>query len=92
MVSEKAITLRGFAEKIAQWFGKKANLKFMPFEQWKKDADEKDAYYTYYHISHSPSCSIEKAKRLIDYQPRYTSLEAVYESVSWLIEQGIVKT
>ena len=90
-VSEKAITLRGYAEKIAEWFGAKANLKFMPFEQWKSTVPRQEADDTYSHISHSPNCSIEKASRLLDYRPRYSSLEAVYESVSWLIEQGVVK-
>ena len=25
------------------------------------------------------------------YQPRYTSFQAVYEAVTWLIEKGVVK-
>jgi hypothetical protein len=28
----------------------------------------------------------------LSYRPRYSSLDAAYESVAWLIEQGIVKT
>ena len=32
-----------------------------------------------------------KAQRLIGYLPRYGSLEAVRESVAWLIERGIVE-
>jgi nucleoside-diphosphate-sugar epimerase len=46
--------------------------------------EEADA--TWDHIAHSPNCSIEKARRLLGYQPRYSSLEAVHESVLWLIE------
>jgi hypothetical protein len=30
-------------------------------------------------------------ERMLDYRPRYGSIEAVCESVSWLIERGIVE-
>jgi len=91
IVSPQAITLRGYAEKVASWFGQTANLKFLPFEQWKETVTKEESVATYDHIAHSPNCSIEKAKRLLDYQPRYSSLEAVYEAVSWLIESGKLK-
>jgi nucleoside-diphosphate-sugar epimerase len=45
---------------------------------------------TWDHIAHSPNCSIAKARTLLGYEPRYTSLQAVREAVDWLIEQGIV--
>ena len=35
---------------------------------------------------------IAKARRLLDYQPRYTSLQGIFESVNWLISQEVVKT
>jgi nucleoside-diphosphate-sugar epimerase len=47
-----------------------------------------DADATWDHIAHSPSCSIEKARRLIGYEPRYSFLEAVCESIEWLAERG----
>ena len=49
-----------------------------------------EAAATWDHIAHSPNCSIAKASRLLGYQPRYTSLEAVQESVAWLIEHQVV--
>lgn len=88
VVSPAALTLRGFAEQMAAWFGQPARLKFLPFDDWKQAVCERDAALTWDHIAHSPSCSIEKARRLIDYQPRYSSLQAVQESVSWLISSG----
>jgi nucleoside-diphosphate-sugar epimerase len=36
---------------------------------------------TWGHIAHSSNCSIQKARRLLGYQPCYTSLEAIRESV-----------
>ena len=52
---------------------------------------ESEANATYDHIAHSPSCSIEKAERLLGYAPRYTSLQAVQESVQWLMDHGVIR-
>ncbi len=61
---------------------------YLPWEEWRKTVTSKDADATWDHIAHSPNCSIEKAARLIGYAPRYTSMEAVCESVDWLAEHG----
>ena len=53
--------------------------------------NELEAAQTYDHIAHSPNCSIAKAERMLGYRPRYRSIEAVCESVSWLIEKGIMQ-
>ena len=81
-VSPAALTLRGYAEQVAAWFGRPANLTFVPFEQWKTTVSERDARVTFDHMAHSPNCGIEKARRLLGYAPRYTSLEAVREAIA----------
>ena len=91
-VSPAALTLRGYAEAMALWFGQDANLTYSPWPEWKGAHSELEASQTYDHIAHSPNCSIAKAERLLSYRPRYSSLDAVYESVAWLIQQGVVKT
>ena len=91
VVSETAVTLRGYAETVAAWFGNKANLRFLSWEEWKVGRSEEETAATWDHIAHSPNCSIAKARQLLNYQPRYASFEAIYESVNWLIAQGIVK-
>jgi nucleoside-diphosphate-sugar epimerase len=91
-VSPTAVTLRGYAEAMAAWFGQEAKLAFLPWPDWKAGQDEQDATATWEHIARSPSCSSALAQRLLGYRPRYTSLEAVCESVTWLIEKGIVRT
>jgi len=88
VVSPAALTLRGYAEQMAKWFGRQAVLRFLPWEEWRALQSEKDARVTYDHIARSPNCSIEKARGLIGYKPRYSSLQAVQESVEWLIAQG----
>ncbi len=90
-VSDKALTLRGYAEAMYQWFGHEPNLRFAPFDEWAKGTDTKDARTTWDHIARSPNCSMDKAARLLGYRPRYTSLEAVQESVRWIMDRGELK-
>jgi nucleoside-diphosphate-sugar epimerase len=82
VVSPAAITLRGFAERMSTWYGHSAKLNFLPWEEWRQSVNEKDARITWDHIAHSPNCSIAKARNLLGYAPRYTSLQAVQESVA----------
>jgi nucleoside-diphosphate-sugar epimerase len=86
VVSPQALTLTGYATAMAKWFGREARLKFLPWEEWKKTVSENDANATRDHIAHSPNCSIEKARKLINFQPRYSSLQAVQESVRYLFD------
>lgn len=91
-VSPAALTLQGYAESVAGWFGKEARLKFMPFDSWRNTVSAEDGDATWGHLVHSPNCySIVKAQRLLGYQPRYTSLEAIKESVQELMSTGVVK-
>jgi nucleoside-diphosphate-sugar epimerase len=91
VVSPAALSLRGYAEAIAAWFGRPARLRFLPWDEWRATVTEQEAGATHDHIAHSPNCSIAKARRLLDYQPRYRSIEAVTEALRWLIDQGTVK-
>lgn len=86
VVSPGAITLRGYAEAAAGWFGQEAHLVFQPWDEWRAGVTEQEAAITWDHASHSPNCSIEKARRLLGFEPRYTSLQATRESVEWLVE------
>ena len=86
VVSPAAMTLRGYAEAMRLWFGQSGPLRFLAWEKWGKTVSKEEALATWDHIAHSPNCSIAKAQRLLGYQPRYSSLEAVQEAVEWLIE------
>ena len=88
IVSEQALTLRGYAMAMAAWFGKEARLRFLPWERWKDTVTENEAAATWDHIAHSPNCSIDKAKRLLNYSPRYSSLQAVQEAVTYISEHN----
>jgi nucleoside-diphosphate-sugar epimerase len=88
-VSPAALTLRGYAEAMASWFGQPARLTFLPWEEWKAKHSEQQARQCWEHISRSPNCSIAKARRLLGFTPRYDSLQAVQEAVTWLLDQGL---
>jgi nucleoside-diphosphate-sugar epimerase len=87
VVSPAALTLRGYAEGMATWFGQEPQLRFMAWQGWRETVSEEEAQATWDHIAHSPNCSIAKARRLLGYQPRYSSLQAVQEAVTWLRER-----
>jgi len=89
-VSPAALSLRGYAESVAAWFGQEARLKFLSWEEWRTTVSAEEAGLTLEHITHSPNCSIAKARRLLGYEPRYTSLQAVHEAVTWLIANGVI--
>ena len=92
VVSERALTLRGFAEAVAAWFGRQPNLRYAPFDEFRDaQADPRHADSTWDHISRSPSMSIDKARRMLEFAPRYTSLQAAAESLAWLQADGQVQ-
>ena len=90
VVSSAALTLRGYAEAVAGWYGQEASLKFLPWEEWRQTVTAEDAGLTWDHIAHSPNASIAKAERMLGYRPRYSSLEAVREALEWLGREGKV--
>ena len=87
-VADGAMTLRGYAEGVARWFGQEADLSFLPWDQWRETVSEQDAKTTWDHIAHSPHCSMEKAARLLGFRPAYSALEATLEAVAWLVAEG----
>jgi nucleoside-diphosphate-sugar epimerase len=91
VVSPGALTLLGYAEVVAGWYGREPRIQFLPWEEWRLTVSEKEASTTWDHIARSPNCSIAKAQRLLCYQPRYRSLEAVRESLSWLAGNGVIE-
>lgn len=87
IVSEQAVTIRGYATAMAKYFGQKAKLSFLPWEEWKKTVTKAEAELTWDHIAHSPNGSIAKARRLLNYNPKYSSLEAIHESITFYFEK-----
>ncbi len=90
-VSSQALSLRGYAEKMALYFGQEAKLEFLAWSDFKETVSEQEAQAVWDHIMHSPNCSIAKAQSHLNYKPRYSSLEAVKEAVTWLLANGDIQ-
>ena len=91
VVSPAPLTLRAYAEAMFAHFGQRVQLGFLPWDDWRRTVTEDEAAATWDHIAHSPHCSIAKARQRLGYRPRYTSLQAVIESVNSLIAAGVVR-
>src|SRR5689334_18991050 len=90
VVSPRAMTLRGIATAVAGWFGQDADLRFVPFAQFRAMTSAELADTSYEHIVRSHSMSIEKARTELGYAPRYTTLQAIADGLAWLAEHGEV--
>ena len=87
VVSPQAITFRDYAQRMADWFGAPARITCLPFEDWRHGVADRDAAVTLDHLRHSSNYSSDKARRLLGYSPRYSSLAAVQESVGSLMNR-----
>jgi nucleoside-diphosphate-sugar epimerase len=90
VVAEQAMTCRGLAEGVAAWFGREAVLDFVDWDEFARRVGSEHAAATMDHIDRSITASIERARSVLGYAPRYSSLEALRESLRWLAEHGQV--
>ena len=91
-VSDTALNLRGYAETIFTWFGFEPKIAYVPYEEWMKlQPTPEEAHHSWEHFARSSCLSIEKARRKLGYEPAYSSISGVKESITWLIENGKVE-
>jgi nucleoside-diphosphate-sugar epimerase len=88
VVAPTALNVRGYAQIAAAWFGQEAQLRTVTWEDFRGTTSEDAAQTSWEHLSRSHYVSIDKARRLIGYTPRYEPEEAVLEAVRWLIDNG----
>jgi nucleoside-diphosphate-sugar epimerase len=84
VAAAEPITMRAYAESAAGWFGREARLGFLPWEEWRQTVSEQDAAITRDHLVHSPHASIEKARRVLGFVPRFGAAEAARDAVAAL--------
>jgi nucleoside-diphosphate-sugar epimerase len=88
VVAEQAMTCRGLAAGVAAWFGREAVLDFVDCDELERRVGSEHASATLDHVERSIAASIESARSILGYAPRYSSLEALRESLRWLVEHG----
>ncbi len=82
VAAPEPVTMRSYAETVARWFGHRAQLEFLPWEDWKRDKNERQIELTFDHMIHSPCASIAKAQRILGFEPRYSAVEAVRDALT----------
>ena len=90
VVSEQAMTLRGLAGGVAGWFGQDAVIDLVGWADFERRVGEQHAGVTRDHVARSIAATIDRAREILGYQPRYSSLEALHESLRWLVANGHV--
>jgi nucleoside-diphosphate-sugar epimerase len=88
VTAASALNVRGFAAIAAAWFGQDASLRSVSWEEFRATTTAELADQSWQHLSRSQCMSIDKARRLLGYEPAYTPEDAASEAVSWLVEHG----
>jgi nucleoside-diphosphate-sugar epimerase len=89
VVSEQAMTLRGLATGVAQWFGREPVLDFVDWDEFGRRAGPEHAAATREHTFRGIAASIQRAREVLGYAPRYSSLDALHEALAWLVGNGL---
>jgi nucleoside-diphosphate-sugar epimerase len=88
VVAASALTVRGFLDIAAGWFGQTARTRSVSWSEFRSATTSEFADASWQHLSRSHFASIDKAKTLLGYAPQYEPDAAVLDGVRWLIEKG----
>src|ERR1700689_5561591 len=81
----QAMTLRGLAAGGARWFGREPVLDLVGWAEFERRAGAGPAGTTGEHTDRSITASIDRARQVLGYAPRYSSLDALHEALTWLV-------
>jgi nucleoside-diphosphate-sugar epimerase len=90
VASEQAMTLRGLAAGVAGWFGREPFIDLVDWPEFERRVGPEHATMTREHVARSIAASIDRARDVLSYRPRYSSLDALRESARWLVATGQV--
>src|SRR3954465_7597011 len=90
VVSEQAMTLRGLAAGVAGWFGREPVLEFVEWAEFERRVGSGPATASREHVARGIAASIDRVRHVLGYRPRYSSLDALHESLRWLANNGHV--
>ncbi len=88
IVAPTALSVRGYLEIASGWFGQTATLETVTWDDFRAATTEEYAVESWGHLHRSHVFTIEKARTLLGYTPRYEPEQAVLESIKWLIDNG----
>jgi nucleoside-diphosphate-sugar epimerase len=88
VVAPAAMTVRGFAENAAGWFGQEARLRSVSWDEFRAGTTEEFAGQSWEHLWRSQYASIDKARSRLGFTPAYEPEAAVLDAVRWLVEHN----
>src|SRR5690349_14726545 len=88
VVAEQAMMLRGLAAGVAAWFGREPVLDLVDWPEFERRVGAGHAGATREHVARSIAASIDRARPVLGYAPRYSSLDALHEAAVWLAAHG----
>ena len=90
-VAKESLTLYGYAKYLYEYFNHQPKIEFLQWDKFCEYLGDKNNSDTcYYHIARSSHFSIEKSEKLLEYSPKYTTLETVIEAVKSYIQRGVI--
>lgn len=85
-VGPSALSVRGYAEIAAGWFGQDLDLRTVTWEEFRRTTTPEFAENSWGHLHRSHCLSIDKPRTRLGYAPQWEPEDAVLESVRWLID------
>ncbi|MDR6988454.1 nucleoside-diphosphate-sugar epimerase [Paenarthrobacter nitroguajacolicus] len=86
VVAPTALSVRGYAEIAASWFGQEPHFESVGWDNFRQTTTPEHADTSWAHLSRNHCVSIEKAKSLLGFVPRYEPERAIHESLEWLVQ------
>jgi nucleoside-diphosphate-sugar epimerase len=90
VVSEQAMTLRGLASGVAGWFGRDAQIELVDWAEFERRVGADHAAATREHVGRGVAASIQRAREVLGYRPRFSALDALRESLRRMQADGLV--
>jgi nucleoside-diphosphate-sugar epimerase len=88
VLAEQAMTLRGLAAGVAGWFGREPVLDFVDWPEFGRRVGAEHADVTREHTFRSITASTARAREVLGYKPRYSTLDTLREALAWLVANG----
>ena len=86
VVAPSALTVRGFLEIAASWFGQTAPIRSVSWAEFRSGTTAAYADSSWQHLSRSQYASIEKARTVLGYSPAFEPEAAALDGIRWLID------
>ena len=86
-VCQTALTLSGFTEQLYRHFGHEPAITYMPYQAFLNKLTHENAEASAEHIDRSPVASMDKAKRMLGFEPAHSSIDTVLEAIDSILEE-----